>query len=77
MTSIGSEHLLRFERDGFVIVPGMMAPARLAEINRVALRELMHNTGHSPQRLTIAPELVVRRSTAPPPRRRLGGEALR
>jgi DNA-binding LacI/PurR family transcriptional regulator len=51
-----------------------------SEMGRSSLRlllELMHNTGHPPQRLTIAPELVVRRSTAPPPRRRLGGEALR
>jgi DNA-binding LacI/PurR family transcriptional regulator len=51
-----------------------------SEMGRSSLRlllELMHNTGHPPQRLTIAPELVVRRSTAPPPRRRRGGEALR
>jgi DNA-binding LacI/PurR family transcriptional regulator len=47
-----------------------------SEMGRSSLRlllELMHNSGHPPQRLTIAPELVVRRSTAPPPRRRLGG----
>jgi DNA-binding LacI/PurR family transcriptional regulator len=42
------------------------------EMGRSSLRlllELMQNTGQPPQRLTIAPELVVRRSTAPPPKR--------
>jgi DNA-binding LacI/PurR family transcriptional regulator len=29
----------------------------------------MQETGQPPQRVTIAPELVVRRSTAPPPKR--------
>ena len=29
------------------------------------LLELMQETGQPPQRVTIAPELVVRRSTAP------------
>jgi DNA-binding LacI/PurR family transcriptional regulator len=40
------------------------------EVGRSSLRmllELMQRSGHSPQRVTIAPELVVRRSTAPPP----------
>jgi DNA-binding LacI/PurR family transcriptional regulator len=43
-----------------------------SEMGRSSLRlllELMQDTGQPPQRLTIAPELVVRRSTAPPPRR--------
>ena len=43
-----------------------------SEMGRSSLRlllELMQNTGHPPQRLTIAPELVVRRSTGPPPKR--------
>jgi DNA-binding LacI/PurR family transcriptional regulator len=42
-----------------------------AEVGRSSLRlllELMNNGDHPPQRLTIAPELVVRRSTAPPAR---------
>jgi DNA-binding LacI/PurR family transcriptional regulator len=42
------------------------------EMGRSSLRlllELMQNTGQPPQRVTIAPQLVVRRSTAPPPRR--------
>jgi DNA-binding LacI/PurR family transcriptional regulator len=41
-----------------------------AEVGRGSLRlllELMKGGAHPPQRLTIAPELVVRRSTAPPP----------
>jgi DNA-binding LacI/PurR family transcriptional regulator len=41
-----------------------------SEMGRSSLRlllELMQDTGQPPQRLTIAPELVVRRSTAPPP----------
>ncbi len=40
------------------------------EVGRSSLRmllELMHRSGYPPQRVTIAPELVVRRSTAPPP----------
>jgi DNA-binding LacI/PurR family transcriptional regulator len=40
------------------------------EVGRSSLRlllELMKSTGNPPQRLTIAPELVVRRSTARPP----------
>jgi DNA-binding LacI/PurR family transcriptional regulator len=43
-----------------------------SEMGRSSLRlllELMQNTGDLPQRLTIAPELVVRRSTGPPPKR--------
>jgi DNA-binding LacI/PurR family transcriptional regulator len=39
------------------------------EMGRSSLRlllELMQETGQPPQRVTIAPELVVRRSTAPP-----------
>jgi DNA-binding LacI/PurR family transcriptional regulator len=43
-----------------------------SEMGRSSLRlllELMQNTGQPPQRLTIAPELVVRRSTGPPPKR--------
>ena len=43
-----------------------------SEMGRSSLRlllELMQNTGDPPQRLTIAPELVVRRSTGPPPKR--------
>jgi DNA-binding LacI/PurR family transcriptional regulator len=42
-----------------------------SEMGRSSLRlllELMHDTGQPPQRVTIAPELVVRRSTAPPRR---------
>ena len=42
------------------------------EMGRSSLRlllELMQETGQPPQRVTIAPELVVRRSTAPPPKR--------
>ena len=42
-----------------------------AEVGRSSLRlllELMKGGDHPPQRLTIAPELVVRRSTAPPAR---------
>jgi DNA-binding LacI/PurR family transcriptional regulator len=42
-----------------------------AEVGRSSLRlllELMKGDDHPPQRLTIAPELVVRRSTAPPAR---------
>jgi DNA-binding LacI/PurR family transcriptional regulator len=42
-----------------------------AEVGRSSLRlllELMKDGDHPPQRLTIAPELVVRRSTAPPAR---------
>ena len=42
-----------------------------AEVGRSSLRlllELMKSGDHPPQRLTIAPELVVRRSTAPPAR---------
>jgi DNA-binding LacI/PurR family transcriptional regulator len=42
------------------------------EMGRSSLRlllELMQETGQPPQRVTIAPELVVRRSTAPPLRR--------
>jgi DNA-binding LacI/PurR family transcriptional regulator len=42
------------------------------EMGRSSLRlllELMQQTGQPPQRVTIAPELVVRRSTAPPARR--------
>ena len=42
------------------------------EMGRSSLRlllELMQDTGQPPQRVTIAPELVVRRSTAPPPKR--------
>jgi DNA-binding LacI/PurR family transcriptional regulator len=42
------------------------------EMGRSSLRlllELMHDTGQPPQRVTIAPELVVRRSTAPPLKR--------
>lgn len=42
------------------------------EMGRSAMRlllELIQDTGHPPQRVTIAPELVVRRSTAPPTRR--------
>jgi DNA-binding LacI/PurR family transcriptional regulator len=42
------------------------------EMGRSSLRlllELMQDTGQPPQRLTIAPELVVRRSTGPPPKR--------
>jgi DNA-binding LacI/PurR family transcriptional regulator len=42
-----------------------------SEMGRSSLRlllELMQNTGQPPQRLTIAPELVVRRSTGPPPK---------
>ncbi len=41
------------------------------EMGRSSLRlllQLMHDTGSPPQRVTIAPELVVRRSTAPPPK---------
>jgi DNA-binding LacI/PurR family transcriptional regulator len=41
------------------------------EMGRSSMRlllELMQHTGRPPQRVTIAPELVVRRSTAPPPR---------
>jgi DNA-binding LacI/PurR family transcriptional regulator len=40
------------------------------EVGRSSLRmllELMQRSGHPPQRVTIAPELVVRRSTARPP----------
>jgi DNA-binding LacI/PurR family transcriptional regulator len=40
------------------------------EMGRSSLRlllEVMQGSGQPPQRLTIAPELVVRRSTAPPP----------
>jgi DNA-binding LacI/PurR family transcriptional regulator len=40
------------------------------EMGRSSLRmllELMQSSGQPPQRVTIAPELVVRRSTAPPP----------
>ena len=43
-----------------------------SEMGRSSLRlllELMQNPGQPPQRLTIAPELVVRRSTGPPPKR--------
>jgi DNA-binding LacI/PurR family transcriptional regulator len=43
-----------------------------SEMGRSSLRlllELMQDTGQPPQRLTIAPELVVRRSTGPPPKR--------
>jgi DNA-binding LacI/PurR family transcriptional regulator len=43
-----------------------------SEMGRSSLRlllELIQDTGQPPQRLTIAPELVVRRSTAPPPGR--------
>jgi DNA-binding LacI/PurR family transcriptional regulator len=43
-----------------------------SEMGRSSLRlllELMRDTGQPPQRLTIAPELVVRRSTGPPPKR--------
>jgi DNA-binding LacI/PurR family transcriptional regulator len=43
-----------------------------SEMGRSSLRlllELMQDTGQPPQRLTIAPELVVRRSTGPPPQR--------
>jgi DNA-binding LacI/PurR family transcriptional regulator len=43
-----------------------------SEMGRSSLRlllELIQDTGQPPQRLTIAPELVVRRSTAPPPKR--------
>ncbi len=43
-----------------------------AEVGRGSLRlllEVMRGDGQAPQHLTIAPELVVRRSTAPPPRR--------
>jgi DNA-binding LacI/PurR family transcriptional regulator len=39
------------------------------EMGRSSLRlllELMRQTGQPPQRVTIAPELVVRRSTGPP-----------
>jgi DNA-binding LacI/PurR family transcriptional regulator len=42
------------------------------EMGRSSLRlllELMQDTGQPPQRVTIDPELVVRRSTAPPPKR--------
>ena len=42
------------------------------EMGRSSLRlllELMQETGQPPQRVTIAPELVVRRSTAPPLKR--------
>ena len=42
------------------------------EVGRSSLRmllELMQETGQPPQRVTIAPELVVRRSTAPPLKR--------
>jgi DNA-binding LacI/PurR family transcriptional regulator len=42
------------------------------EMGRSSLRlllEIMQNTGQPRQRLTIAPELVVRRSTGPPPKR--------
>jgi DNA-binding LacI/PurR family transcriptional regulator len=42
------------------------------EMGRSSLRlllELMRETGQPPQRVTIAPELVVRRSTSPPARR--------
>jgi len=42
-----------------------------AEVGRSSLRlllELMKGGDHPPQRLIIAPELVVRRSTAPPAR---------
>ena len=42
------------------------------EMGRSAMRlllELIQDTGQPPQRVTIAPELVVRRSTAPPPKR--------
>jgi DNA-binding LacI/PurR family transcriptional regulator len=42
------------------------------EMGRSSLRlllELMQETGQPPQRVTIAPELVVRRSTGPPSRR--------
>jgi DNA-binding LacI/PurR family transcriptional regulator len=42
-----------------------------SEMGRSSLRlllELMQDTGQPPQRVTIAPELVVRRSTGPPPR---------
>jgi DNA-binding LacI/PurR family transcriptional regulator len=41
------------------------------EMGRSSLRlllELMRETDQPPQRVTIAPELVVRRSTAPPPK---------
>jgi len=44
-----------------------------AEVGRGSLRlllEVMQDTGQEPHHLTIAPELVVRRSTAPPPTRR-------
>jgi DNA-binding LacI/PurR family transcriptional regulator len=40
-----------------------------SEMGRSAMRmllELMHSSGQPPQRVTIAPELVVRRSTGPP-----------
>ena len=43
-----------------------------SEMGRSSLRlllELMQDTGQPPQRVTIAPELVVRRSTGPPPKR--------
>jgi DNA-binding LacI/PurR family transcriptional regulator len=43
-----------------------------SEMGRSSLRlllELMQETGQPPQRVTIAPELVVRRSTAPPAKR--------
>jgi DNA-binding LacI/PurR family transcriptional regulator len=43
-----------------------------SEMGRSSLRlllELMQNTGQPPQRLIIAPQLVVRRSTGPPPKR--------
>ncbi len=71
MTSIGSEQLVRFERDGFVIVPRMVAPARLAEINRVALRELTHNIGPAEY------EADLRYPGAPTDRRRPGGDTTR
>src|SRR4051812_26364090 len=40
-----------------------------AEVGRGSLRLLLEvmNDGQAPQHLTVAPELVVRRSTAPPP----------
>jgi DNA-binding LacI/PurR family transcriptional regulator len=43
-----------------------------SEMGRSSLRlllELIQDTGQPPQRLTIAPELVVRRSTGPPAKR--------
>jgi DNA-binding LacI/PurR family transcriptional regulator len=40
-----------------------------AEVGRGSLRLLLEvmNDGQAPQHLAVAPELVVRRSTAPPP----------